>query len=78
MTHGYGLNHFQARYMDIKSDDGNSARVPPVQEEFRCPLCNDRFRSLESLQFQHRFDHAKEEKEFLSLVLSAHFHPPTT
>ena len=26
MTHGYGLNHFQARYMDIKSDDGNSAR----------------------------------------------------
>ena len=26
MTHGYGLNHFQARFMDIKSDDGNSAR----------------------------------------------------
>ena len=37
----------------------NPMPVPPVQEPFRCPLCHDRFRSLASLQFHHRFDHAK-------------------
>ena len=37
----------------------NPMPVPPVQEPFRCPLCHDRFRSLSSLQFHHRFDHAK-------------------
>ena len=42
------------------SANTNWIPVPSVQENFRCPLCNDRFRSLESLQFHHRFDHAKE------------------
>ena len=37
----------------------NPMPVPPVEEPFRCPLCHDRFRSLSSLQFHHRFDHAK-------------------